>query len=318
VELTDLRIFLAVATTQTITKAAQELHTVQSNVSVRIHALEKEIGVPLFRRHARGVTLTRAGEQLQSYARRIMELAEEAKSIAGDDREPAGSLCLGAMETTAGLRLPEVLRAFADRYPKVDLSLAASTTDELIQAVIDGKLDGAFVAGPVTRPGLVAVPSYMERLVLVAPPRIGNIDAELLRCPTPRALVFRAGCGYRARLERLLLNRGAATVRIMEFGTLEGILGCVAAGMGFTLLPADVVAAHHSCQHVRTHDLPDDVARVQTMFVHRDEPTASPALRCFLTHISAARTPELGDAALPSTFAAAAAPFALIPGGRAT
>lgn len=322
-ELTDLRIFLAVANTQTITKAAQELHTVQSNVSVRIHALEKEIGVALFRRHARGVTLTRAGEQLQSYAKRIMELADEAKHLAGDVREPTGSLCLGAMETTAGLRLPDVLRAFVDRYPKVDLSLAASTTDELTQAVLDAKLDGAFVAGPVTRPGLVAVPSFAERLVLVTSPRVADVGAALLRCPTPRALVFRAGCSYRARLERLLRDRGAVAVRVMEFGTLEGILGCVAAGMGFTLLPADVVAAHHSCQHVRTHDLPDAEARVQTVFVHRDEPTAPPALRCFLTHISAAPTPltpaGLAGASSSTAFTTAVEPhFALTPGGRST
>jgi len=300
VELTDLRIFLAVATTQTITKAARDLRTVQSNVSVRIHALEKEIGVPLFRRHARGVTLTRAGEQFQSYARRIVELADEAKHLAGDEREPAGALCLGAMETTAGIRLPDVLRAFADRYPKVDLSLTASTTDELIQAVLDGQLDGAFVAGPVARPGLVARPSCVERLVLVTPPRVGNVDAELLRCPTPRALVFRVGCGYRARLERLLLDRGAAAVRIMEFGTLEGILGCVAAGMGFSLLPVDVVTAHRAGRHVCIHDLPDEVARVPTVFVHRDEPAMTPALRCFLSHVSATTLCALTPGGIPS------------------
>lgn len=77
-ELSDLRIFLAVARTRGITRAAQELHTVQSNVSARVHALEKELGAPLFRRHARGVALTHAGEQLLPYAERISRLVDEA------------------------------------------------------------------------------------------------------------------------------------------------------------------------------------------------------------------------------------------------
>ncbi len=285
-ELTDLRIFLAVARTEAITKAAQELHTVQSNVSVRIHALEKELGVPLFRRHARGVTLTPAGEQLQSYAKRIVELADEARNLAGDNTEPAGPLCLGAMETTAGLRLPDILYAFVEQYPKVDLSLSTNTSDELTQAVLDSKLDGAFVAGPVTPPGLVATPAFTERLVLVTSAHESTVESALLNRPVPRALVFRAGCSFRARLERLLVDRGAVAVQLTEFGTLEGILGCVAIGMGFTLLPADVVAASGSANRVRIHELPDAEARVETMFVHRDEPAASPALRCFLAHLS--------------------------------
>jgi DNA-binding transcriptional LysR family regulator len=289
VELTDLRIFLAVARTQAITKAAQELHTVQSNVSVRIHALEKELGVAVFRRHARGVALTRAGEQLQSYAKRIVELADEALDLAGDDAQPAGTLCLGAMETTAGLRLPDVLHAFAEQCPKVDLSLATNTSDELTRAVLDTTLDGAFVAGPVTQSGLLAVPAFTDRLVLVTSTQESTVEAALRRQPVPRALVFRAGCVYRARLERLLADRGAIAARLMELGTLEGILGCVAVGMGFTLLPADVVAASRSARRLRTHELPDEVARIETVFVYRDEVAATPALRRFVAHVSTAR-----------------------------
>jgi DNA-binding transcriptional LysR family regulator len=284
VELTDLRIFLAVARTGTITRAAQELHTVQSNVSVRIHALERELGVAVFRRHARGVVLTHAGEQLRSYAIRILTLADEAKNLAGDTAEPAGPLSLGALEITAGLRLPDILHAFVEQFPKVDLSLATNTSDALTRAVLDTTLDGAFVVGPVVQPGLTAVPAFTERLVLVTSARESTVEQALHKQPVPRALVFRAGCAFRARLERLLADRGAVAVRVMEFGTLEGILGCVAAGMGFTLLPVDVVAASNNAERLRTHEVPD--ARLETMFVHHDEPAAPPALRCFLAHLS--------------------------------
>ena len=286
-DLADLKFFLAVARTRTITKAARELHTVQSNVSARLTGLEKELGVRLFERHARGVTLTSAGEQLEGYAKRIVALVDQASHLTGDRAEPAGFLTVGSMETTAGLRLPDLLLAYADKHPKVELSLRTGTTGKLIQAVADAELEGAFVAGPVTQPGLVITPAFTERLVLVGPAGASSIEAELRNCPIPRAVVYRAGCSYRQRLETILHDRGAAAVRIMEFGTLEGILSCVAAGMGFTLFPIDVVASHVAAGRVRAFELPDGEARSETVFIHRADTTISPALACFMVLIPA-------------------------------
>jgi DNA-binding transcriptional LysR family regulator len=265
----DLRFFLAVARIRAITKATRELQTVQSNVSVRLTGLEKELGVRLFNRHARGVTLTSAGEQLGGYAKRIVALVDEASHLTGDRAEPAGFLTVGSMETTAGLRLPDLLLAYAEKHPKVELSLRTGTTDELIQAVVDAEIDGAFVAGPVTQPGLVVIQAFTERLVLVGPVGESSIESELRNCPIPRAVVYRAGCSYRHRLERVLHDRGAAAVRIMEFGTLEGILSCVAAGMGFTLFPVDVVAPYVAAGRVRVFELSDGEAHSETVFIHR-------------------------------------------------
>ncbi|MFM9443788.1 LysR substrate-binding domain-containing protein [Streptomyces acidiscabies] len=102
--------------------------------------------------------------------------------------------------------------AFADDCPRAGLSLVTGPTDRLVN-------------GPVRWPDLVETPVCEERLVLGAVMR------------DPRILVFRAGCSYRRRLESVLRVRGAIGVRRMEFGTLDGILGCVGAGMGLTLLP---------------------------------------------------------------------------------
>src|SRR5262249_29394693 len=99
-ELSDLHTFRTVARYGGITRAAAELNTVQSNVTTRIRALESEIGVPLFERHARGMTLTDAGRRLLPYAERLSALSREALNVARDDGTPKGPLAIGSMETT--------------------------------------------------------------------------------------------------------------------------------------------------------------------------------------------------------------------------
>ena len=126
-ELTDLLTFSAVARTGGITRAAEELNTVQSNVTQRVKALEAEIGTPLFERHSRGMTLTGAGRRLLPYAQRMAALSREAVLAARDDGEPKGPLAIGSMETTAAVRLPPLLADFHRRFPAVRLSLRTAT-----------------------------------------------------------------------------------------------------------------------------------------------------------------------------------------------
>ena len=133
-ESTQLRVFAAVAQLSSITRAAEALHTVQSNVTMHIKALEGELGVPLLNRHRRGVSLTRAGEQLLPYAVKSQGLLEAARqAIAGPDRKPIGLLRLGTLETTAAIRLPQIVARFGTKYSDVDLSLTTGTTGSLVQ-----------------------------------------------------------------------------------------------------------------------------------------------------------------------------------------
>lgn len=140
------------------------------------------------------------------------------------------------------------------------------------------------VNGPVRQPDLVETPVFEERLVLVTARRVADLDAVMR---DPKILVFRTGCSYRRRLESILRARGAVGVRCMEFGTLDGILGCVEADMGLTLLPAAVVERHASREQVRVHEPPEEEARAETVFVQRVDTPPSPALTRFLTHARA-------------------------------
>ena len=130
-ELSDLVTFSAVARTGGVTRAAEELNTVQSNITQRVKALEAEIGTPLFERHSRGMTLTGAGRRLLPYAQRMAALSREAFLAAREDGEPKGPLAIGSMETTAAVRLPSLLAQFHRRFPAVQLSLRTAPTADL-------------------------------------------------------------------------------------------------------------------------------------------------------------------------------------------
>ena len=123
-----------------------------------------------------------------------------------------------------------------------------------------------------------------EELVVVTAPGIGGLDdlAAQARTSKLKLVVFRQGCTYRAHLEALLSARGVVDVRRLEFGTLDGIVGCVGAGIGITMLPRAVVACAAAEGRVALHALPKAKARVETVLVRRRDSFISTALARFI------------------------------------
>ena len=277
----DFQVFAAVAKEGGMTKAAELLHTVQSNVTKRIRLLEEELGTTLFHRHKNGISLTTAGEQLLPYAERIHQLLVEAKGAVTQSSVPKGPLRIGAIETTVALRLAPVFTRYGKLYPEVDLSIATDTTGALIAKVLDYQLEGAFVAGPVNHPRLTTVQVFEEELVLYAP---GNVEDvfHFIKARTPKVLVFRGGCSYREKLEKLFSQWGMAQVRFLEFSSLDGIFGCVSAGLGVTLFPRALsdqrVWKARWGKTISVHRLPKKDALVPTVFIRHSDAYLSPAM----------------------------------------
>ena len=283
-ELSDFLTFSAVARTGRITRAAAELNTVQSNVTQRIKAMEGEIGTALFERHSRGMTLTGAGRRLLPYAQQMAALSREAVLAARDDGVPRGPLAIGSMETTAAVRLPSLLAEFHRSFAAVRLSLRTAPTADLVTAVLDGSLDGAFVAGPIDHTELTSVIAFREELVLVTARRWSCLAAVRAGSPHsgPTALVFRTGCTYRQRLEALFSEFGWPSATRFELGTLDGMIGCVAADMGVTLLPRAVVARSDLSETITLHTLSAAQSRVDTLFIKRRSAHRYSALEGFV------------------------------------
>jgi LysR family transcriptional regulator, cell division regulator len=163
----------------------------------------------------------------------------------------------------------------------VDLSLRTGTTCELLEAVLAQEVEGAFLCGPVAHPDLDVQVVFREELAVLTAPGVRSLPA-LLAQGEPRIVVLRLGCSYRQRLEEILARRGIPSLRRLEFGTLEAIIGCVAAGLGVTLLPKALIGPVWTAGRVRVHDLPPEEAAAETLFVRRRDAHLSSALAALL------------------------------------
>ncbi|ARV43978.1 LysR family transcriptional regulator [Bacillus inaquosorum] len=277
----DLKIFRAVAREGSITKAARMLNYVQSNVTARIHNLEEDLNIKLFHRTNRGMKLTAAGENLLQYAEQVLSLLDEAEKSAQMSQHPKGPLRIGSLETTAVTHLPEHAASFLRRFPEVDLSVNTADTHNLIQQVLDHKVDGAFVYGPVEHTDIRQTPVSRDELVLISS-REGTAE-DMLRQPM---LFFGAGCSHRARVKRLLKEAGIQNQKIIEFGTLEAILRGVSAGLGTALLPKSAVDCSTYGANVYIHRLPAAYQDLEIVFIYRKDFFMTSAFQTFIDEVN--------------------------------
>jgi LysR family transcriptional regulator, cell division regulator len=277
-DIRDLTVFAAAARHGSVTKAARALSTVQSNVTTRIRLLETELKTQLFHRNHRGITLTEKGQQLLPYAQQMLSLMENAKAAISDSGDVRGALQIGSLQSTASARLPDVLKAYAARHAEVDISVETGTSAELIAKVLESRLDGAFVSGVEDHPDLDVVTSFIEELVMITPVQYRTVKAYLKQSALPKLLVFKVGCHYRQRLERYLGVEGSRVLSPMEFGTIDGIIGCVAAGLGISMLPRSVVERSARRKEVSVHELANPHRYVDTQFVTHKAQVRSVAL----------------------------------------
>jgi DNA-binding transcriptional LysR family regulator len=272
-DLADLQIFRAVVHAGGITRAAEKLNRVQSNVTTRVRQLEQELGVELFIREGKRLHLSPAGRMLLGYADRLIALAQEARD-AMQETEPRGVLRLGSIESTAALRLPAPLNAYHQRYPEVTLELRTAAIRELTAAVLSGEIDAALVAGAVTDAGLDSAVIYDEELAIIAPARHPPIRSP--RDVAPRAiLAFETGCPYRLRLEQWFAHAGEIPDRVIEMSSWHAILGCTAAGMGVSVLPRMVLTTFPQRTFVSVHPLPSALSMTPTALIWRKGTSAS-------------------------------------------
>lgn len=208
-DLTQLRMFCCVAETGSVARAAEQMHRVPSNLTTRLRQLELELGADLFIREKQRLRLSPMGHNFLCYANRILALSEEAMSITHAG-EPAGNFPLGSMESTAATRLPNLLAAYHQRYPKVSLSLITGTSGEIIEQVRAGTLATALVDGPVQHDELHGCRSFDEQLVIISclerPPHTASP-----RCRGRNAVCFSPQLLLPAAIGKLVSTSGRIT-----------------------------------------------------------------------------------------------------------
>jgi Transcriptional regulator len=296
-DLAALEIFRAVVEAGGITRAAERLHRVQSNVTTRIRQLEQSLGVDLFVRDGRRMVLTPSGQTLFDYACRILSMTEEARQAVLPAR-PHGRLRIASMESTAASRLPNVLAAYHQAWPDVQLELVTLATRQALDALARFEVECAFVAEPLTDPGLSAVPVFEEELVVITRDRHRPVHtAADLEVPT--LLAFEPGCNYRARLENWYVIGDAPTPRVLQLSSYHAIVACVAAGIGAAIVPRSVLGLYRDLPAIRQHSL-GEAGRVRTLLAWHPS-MASAALHALIDTLT---TQSPGPSARPDLVAA--------------
>lgn len=270
-----LRTFLEVARQGGFAAAAESLGTVQSNVTHRIARMEEEFGRSLFTRGRGGARLTPFGEAAHSHLAPLFEQIRTVESTLNDLATGAGTLRLGAMETTASARLPGLLKRLREKCPDARITLTTGPTARLMRAVWARELDAAFVAGPVDAGRFRAVPAYREGLAMAEAPDLAA-DAPVLAFPR--------GCHYRAVTEAWLRACGRPDTELLEMGTFDGILGCVAAGMGRTVAPVNALKSAAAATGLVVTPLPAPFDRAATSLIFRNDyvPVRAATVLCAL------------------------------------
>lgn len=283
-----LRTFCQVARTGSFTKTAREMGYVQSTITSQLQALEKQLGVRLLDRLRTGAVLTDEGSRLLVHATAMLDLeARLVSEVPASEGGPAGRVRLLAPESLCAYRLPGLLSDLRSAAPDVRLTLAPAGTAEALASVRAGASEVVLFLEPAMAADDLCIERLgNEELVLVAAPGFEETESEQTWANLARhdALLLEEGCSYSDQFAHSLLTAGQPGSKRIRFGGIETIKRCVAAGLGFAVLPAVTVVEELSagalvCLPGPTPPTP--VVHMATL----EERTVSPATRALLNQL---------------------------------
>ena len=229
---TLLKIFLTVANNSSISLAALELGFAQSNITTRIKQLENSIGHLLFHRVPKGVKLTHEGEKLYPYAVEITKKMDEAFSLMKNINQQE-ILRVGSTQTNAPIRLLPFVTKLNEDYPKMKIEIYTNTTPYVVDALLDYKVDVAFVSGNPNHKDIMVLQIFEEDIYIVeAKDKISE------NC----ILGYKDSCAYFTYFySEMRRNSNNQTIKTTTFENYETILGCVKLGLGKSLVPISII-----------------------------------------------------------------------------
>ena len=249
-DLTDLRLFVAIAEARNLTRGAERVHLAASSASHRMRLLEESMGTALLVREPRGVSLTRAGDALLRHARQVFAQLEQMHAdLAPFAHGVRGHVSLWANTHATHTFLPDSLSAFLQRHPQVSISLEEHTSPEVVMAVARGEVEVGVVADLVEGAEVELLPYRADRLVLIAPPEhpLATLDSAPFAAVLAQPFVMlHAG----SAIHTFTMNAAAALGRHLEVRiqvrSFEAVCRMVSAGVGIGMVPHSAIATSSS------------------------------------------------------------------------
>lgn len=243
--LRQLRYFLEIAQLRSFTRASEVLHIAQSALSRQVRALEEELGVDLFNRHERGVSLTEAGELLRVRAQRLLDSFDVLRDeIVARADEPRGALAVGLPPSLREMINVPLVCEYAARYPQVRLNVHEGISLDLGQLVQDGRLDCALVIGLEAPRATRAEYLFSEQLYLVGRDTAGlrpDRPVSLAEVAAQDLVLTTRPNSLRLIVENALANTHAPYRILADFNATGLMVELVSQGMAYSVLPYSAV-----------------------------------------------------------------------------
>lgn len=285
-EIRNLKTYIEVCENNSFTKAAQHLGYTQSTVTAQIKQLEEELGVSLFDRNGKHIQLNGMGEQLLSYANRIVLLEEEVKNQFSDSITPKGLLRIGVIESVGAFLLPDILRAYMQKYPLVDIEVRTGTTREIMQMLCQNQIELMLTLDErVTSSDWVCALEKKENIVFLCHPRhpFASIkDISLSEVVHENMLLTERKCNYRQTYEHICNTQGLCQRSCLEIGSTNTILDYTQNNLGLTLLPAFTAQSHLAAGLLCTFSVKDVQIEMLIQLIYRKSKFCSPAMKAFI------------------------------------
>jgi DNA-binding transcriptional LysR family regulator len=237
--------FLEVARRGNVSRAAEAIFVTQPTLTARLHALERELGEPLFARTRRGMRLTDAGRAFLPYAERAVRTLREGRQALTEARSAsAGQLVLGAAPAVSTYVLPEVLQRFATAHPRVGVAVRTGHSEDVLQMLLREEVQLAVVRAQ-RHTDIESVPLYEEEVVLIVPP--DHAFARRASVPVAavggeRLILFDRTSSYYEVTQAFFLSLGVTPREVMELDNIEAAKKMVERHLGVALLPLTAVA----------------------------------------------------------------------------
>jgi DNA-binding transcriptional LysR family regulator len=246
-EIRQLKAFLAIAEAKTFTAGARRVNVTQAAISMQIRQLEEEVGLPLFTRTPRRVILTEAGEYLLERARKILRehdaAVAEIAEVAGAEY---GRLRIGTASGTFAMnQLPTIMRSLKEKFPNSELTVTSGTSERLVDKIMHGELDTAFVSLPVDNLNISTESLFSDEIVAIAHPRHALVKEKYISAATLAGedlILGERGGNTRRMIDEFF---AAANVRpniTMELSRQEAINKMVGNNLGVGMAGAKSVA----------------------------------------------------------------------------